>query len=210
MIFLFLLCSAWSASGQTKSKAVEKAAQDKTASAEKTSAQAKANPDKASAQAKTGIDKPVDKTADKSAQAKMSAADKAAAQTARKLDSLKNLLVKPDPVAVDTAEALPTKFKAYKKNAHASYYHNKFNGKRTSSGKRFDNNKYTAAHRKFPFGTKLRITNEKNGKSVIVEVIDRGPFSKGREIDLTRKAFMEIADNKGSGSMDVTIEEALE
>lgn len=98
------------------------------------------------------------------------------------------------------------KLKLHKKNAHASYYHDKFNGRRTASGKKFDNSKYTAAHRKFPFGTKLKITNEISGKSVIVEVIDRGPFTKGREIDLTRKAFMEIAANKGSGSQKVTIE----
>ena len=97
-------------------------------------------------------------------------------------------------------------FKFYKKDAHASYYADKFNGKRTASGKRFDNSKYTAAHKKFPFGTKLRITNEKNGKSIIVEVIDRGPFVRSREIDLTKKAFMEIATNKGSGAMLVKIE----
>lgn len=98
------------------------------------------------------------------------------------------------------------KLKLHKKNAHASYYHDKFNGRRTASGKKFDNSKYTAAHRKFPFGTKLKVTNEISGKSVIVEVTDRGPFTKGREIDLTRKAFMEIAANKGSGAQKVTIE----
>jgi rare lipoprotein A len=97
-------------------------------------------------------------------------------------------------------------FKLYKKEAHASYYADKFNGKKTSSGKRFDNSKLTAAHKKFPFGTKVRVTNEKNGKSVIVEVIDRGPFVRSREIDLTKRAFMEIASNKGSGAMLVTIE----
>lgn len=98
------------------------------------------------------------------------------------------------------------KLKLHKKNAHASYYHDKFNGRRTASGKKFDNNKYTAAHRKFPFGTKLKVTNETNGKSVIVEVTDRGPFTKGREIDLTRKAFMEIASGKYGGSLKVKIE----
>lgn len=98
------------------------------------------------------------------------------------------------------------KLKLHKKNAHASYYHDKFNGRRTASGTKFNNSKYTAAHRKFPFGTKLKVTNEISGKSVIVEVTDRGPFSKGREIDLTRKAFMEIAANKNSGVQKVTIE----
>jgi rare lipoprotein A len=98
------------------------------------------------------------------------------------------------------------KYVLYKTHAHASYYSDKFNGKRTSSGRRFNNNKFTAAHKKFAFGTKLKITNEKNNKSVIVEVIDRGPFSKRREIDLTKKAFMKIASNKGSGSLKVKIE----
>jgi len=96
--------------------------------------------------------------------------------------------------------------KVYKKDAHASYYHDKFNGKRTASGKPFDNSKYTAAHKKLPFGTRVKITNEANGKSVIVEINDRGPFSRVREIDLTKKAFMEIASNKNSGVVIVTIE----
>ncbi|MDQ5928335.1 MAG: rare lipoprotein, partial [Bacteroidota bacterium] len=60
----------------------------------------------------------------------------------------------------DTTKPEPVyKLKFYKKDVHASYYHDKFNGKRTSSGKRFDNNALTAAHRKFPFGTRLKITN---------------------------------------------------
>ncbi|WP_264553560.1 septal ring lytic transglycosylase RlpA family protein [Flavobacterium sp. N2038] len=98
------------------------------------------------------------------------------------------------------------KLTLYKTHAHASYYNDKFNGKRTASGRKFNNSKFTAAHKKFPFGTKLKITNEKNNKSVIVEVIDRGPYSKRREIDLTKKAFIKIASNKGSGSLKVKIE----
>lgn len=96
--------------------------------------------------------------------------------------------------------------KLYKENAHASYYHDKFNGKKTASGVKFDNDKLTAAHKKFPFGTKLKITNEKNGKSVIVVINDRGPFVNGREIDLSKKAFMNITSNKNSGVVFVTIE----
>ena len=97
------------------------------------------------------------------------------------------------------------KFKIYKKEAHASYYADKFNGRRTTSGRKFDNNKYTAAHKKLPFGTKVKVTNEKNGKSVIVEITDRGPFVKSREIDLSKRAFMDITSNKSSGGMLVTI-----
>lgn len=113
--------------------------------------------------------------------------------------------VKNKAIAVDTLKQR-LKVKAFKTKAHASYYHNKFNGKRTSSGIRFSNDKYTAAHRKLPFGTKLKVTNEENGKWVIVEVIDRGPFSRGREIDLSKRAFMEIASNKNSGSVNVKLE----
>jgi len=98
------------------------------------------------------------------------------------------------------------KLKLFKKNAHASYYADKFTGRRTASGKRFDNSKYTAAHRKLPFGTRLKVTNEANGKSVIVEITDRGPFTKGRDIDLTKKSFMEIASSRYGGSLKVTIE----
>lgn len=97
------------------------------------------------------------------------------------------------------------KFKIYKTNAHASYYADKFNGRRTTSGRKFDNNKYTAAHKKFPFGTKVKVTNEANGKSVIVEITDRGPFVKSREIDLSKRAFNDIASRRDDGSMQVTI-----
>ena len=102
-----------------------------------------------------------------------------------------------------------TKLKPYKTNVHASYYADKFNGKKTASGKIFNNDKLTAANRKLPFGTKLKVTNEANGKFVIVEVTDRGPFVKGREIDLTKKAFMEITSNKKSGTLIVKIEELI-
>ena len=96
--------------------------------------------------------------------------------------------------------------KLYKENAHASYYHDKFDGRKTASGVKFDNSKLTAAHKKLPFGTKLKITNEKNDKSVTVVVTDRGPFVNGREIDLSKKAFMDITSNKKSGVVFVKIE----
>lgn len=99
-----------------------------------------------------------------------------------------------------------SKLKLYKKTAHASYYADRFNGRKTANGSRFSNNKYTAAHKKLPFGTKVKVTNEANGKFVIVEITDRGPFVKTREIDLSKRAFMDIAKNKGAGAMKVTIE----
>lgn len=107
---------------------------------------------------------------------------------------------------VDTTFVAKGSFKFYKKDAHASYYAEKFQGLKTASGKPFDMNKYTCAHKTLPFGTKLKVTNQQNGKSVIVEVTDRGPFVKSREIDLTKKAFMDITSNKGGGSVIVKIE----
>lgn len=112
----------------------------------------------------------------------------------------------------DTAKTAPVaavkevKLKPYKKNVLATYYADKFNGRKTSSGERFDNKKYTAAHMKLPFGTMVRVTNEANGKWVDVKVNDRGPYNKKLEIDLTKKAFMEIASNKSSGTFKVKIE----
>ena len=88
----------------------------------------------------------------------------------------------------------------------ASYYHNKFNGRKTASGEVFSNNKLTAAHRTYPFGTYLKVTNVVNGKSVVVKVNDRGPFTKGKELDLSRKAFMDITDNPNKGNLQVNIE----
>lgn len=105
-----------------------------------------------------------------------------------------------------TDSLLDLDYKPYKKAVHASYYHDRFNGRKTASGKRFDNSKLTAAHKKLPFGTKLRVTNPTNNKSVIVTVTDRGPFTRGREIDLTRKAFTEITHAKGRGFLNVNIE----
>lgn len=94
----------------------------------------------------------------------------------------------------------------YKKKAHASYYADKFNGRKTASGEKFSNRKLTAAHRKLAFGTQLKITNVVNKKWVIVKVNDRGPFIKSRDIDLSKEAFMEITDNKSHGILTVNIE----
>lgn len=110
-----------------------------------------------------------------------------------------------DTLPVDST-LLNVKYRPYKKAVHASYYHDRFNGRKTASGKRFDNSKYTAAHKKLPFGTKLRVTNPTNSKSVIVTVTDRGPFTRGREIDLSKKAFMDITHAKGRGYLNVNLE----
>ena len=74
----------------------------------------------------------------------------------------------------------------------ASFYANDFNGKQTSNGEIFDMNALTAAHRTFPFGTKVRVTNLENNKTVVVRVNDRGPFKEGRMMDLSMGAAKEI------------------
>ena len=126
----------------------------------------------------------------------------------------------PKPIevaAMDIADSTETKtatiakpaeptLKLYKKEGLATYYADKFNGRKTTSGERFHNKKYTAAHMKLPLGTIVRVTNETNGKFVDVKVNDRGPYSKKLEIDLTKTAFMEIASKKGSGSFKVKLE----
>lgn len=70
----------------------------------------------------------------------------------------------------------------------ASWYGGKFHGRRTANGERFDMNEMTAAHRSLPFGTRVRVTNERNGRSVVVRINDRGPFVDNRIIDLSRGA----------------------
>jgi rare lipoprotein A len=99
--------------------------------------------------------------------------------------------------STETTEPENPNLTLYKKNVVASYYADRFNGRKTSSGEKFHNNKYTAAHLKLPFGTMIRVTNEKTGKFVDVKVNDRGPHSKRFEVDLTKKAYLEIAPNGG-------------
>ncbi|KPP94969.1 septal ring lytic transglycosylase RlpA family protein [Erythrobacter sp. HL-111] len=74
----------------------------------------------------------------------------------------------------------------------ASYYGRRFHGRRTANGERFDMNALTAAHRTLPFGSLVRVTNPSNGRSVTVRINDRGPFSRGRVIDVSRAAAEEL------------------
>jgi rare lipoprotein A len=74
----------------------------------------------------------------------------------------------------------------------ASYYGNEFQGRKTASGQKYDKRKYTAAHRTYSFGTKLKVTNLTNGKSVVVTVNDRGPYTNQRLIDLSYAAAKDI------------------
>ncbi len=74
----------------------------------------------------------------------------------------------------------------------ATYYSKRATGAKTSSGERLHHDSLTCAHRTFPFGTMLKVTNPFNGKSVVVRVTDRGPFKRGRIIDLSWRAAKEI------------------
>lgn len=74
----------------------------------------------------------------------------------------------------------------------ASYYASKFEGRPTASGERYRAGELTAAHRSLPFGSLVRVTNPANGKSVTVRVNDRGPFTAGRVIDVSRAAAEEL------------------
>ena len=119
----------------------------------------------------------------------------------RLLDSIKVV----DSIRIsDSIANLKTRF--YKKNVEASHYADKLNGRRTASGKVFHNNNYTAAHKTLKFGTKVKVTNIANNKSVIVTITDRGPFTRHREIDMAKKPFLEISHNKGRAPLRVNIE----
>lgn len=87
----------------------------------------------------------------------------------------------------------------------ASYYGAELAGNRTASGERFNPDALTAAHRTLPMGTKVKVTNVANGKSVIVRINDRGPFAKKRIIDVSRAAAERISMVR-SGTARVTIE----
>ncbi|MHC8363944.1 septal ring lytic transglycosylase RlpA family protein [Pseudomonas sp. LS2P72] len=80
----------------------------------------------------------------------------------------------------------------YDKTGVASYYGAKHHGKRTASGERFNQHGLTAAHRQLPFGTRVKITNLNNDRSCVVRVNDRGPYSRGRLIDVSREAAEQL------------------
>jgi rare lipoprotein A (peptidoglycan hydrolase) len=87
----------------------------------------------------------------------------------------------------------------------ASWYGKGFHGKKTASGKKFNQHDHTAAHPTLPLGTEATVTNLETGKSVDVEITDRGPYTKGRDIDLSKEAADEIGMKK-DGSVPVKIE----
>ena len=87
----------------------------------------------------------------------------------------------------------------------ASYYGKGLHGSKTANGERHNRNEMVAAHRSLPFGTKVKVTNLSNGKEVVVRINDRGPFIKGRVIDLSYGAFSKI-ENPGKGITKVKLD----
>lgn len=84
----------------------------------------------------------------------------------------------------------------YETTGVASFYADKFQGRKTASGESFDNGALTAAHRTLPFGTMVVVKNLSNGKTVEVRINDRGPFIRKRVVDLSKSAFSRIEDLK--------------
>ena len=106
------------------------------------------------------------------------------------------LVVAPDSAALAAVTAAPAPPAPRRgrviATGRASYYGERFRGRRTASGQRFNPDGLTAAHRTLPFGTRLRVTNTRNGRSVVVRVNDRGPFHGSRVLDLSKAAARRI------------------
>lgn len=98
-----------------------------------------------------------------------------------------------------------TNLNAQIQSGKASFYADKFEGRTTASGEKYKHNKLTAAHKTLPFGTKVRVTNLANNKSVEVVVNDRGPYVDGRIIDLSKSAA-EMLDFVNQGLAEVRME----
>lgn len=106
----------------------------------------------------------------------------------------------PEPVAADDAEGESLG------SGVASFYGAKFHGRRTASGERFDMHALTAAHRSLPFGSEVRVTDPRSGRSVTVRINDRGPFSHNRTIDLSRAAAQQIGlVQRGHGTVELAL-----
>lgn len=105
---------------------------------------------------------------------------------------LKNILVGAALAAGLSVTVTGTALAAADQCGGASWYGPGFHGKVAASGQRFDQNAMTAAHRTLPFGTKVRVVDQRTGKAVNVTINDRGPFHKGRIIDLSRAAATKL------------------
>jgi rare lipoprotein A len=104
--------------------------------------------------------------------------------------------------SADPTEAISGTFQKGK----ASFYAKKFNGRRTANGERVDNAKLSAAHRTLPFNTLVEVTNLHNSRSVVVRINDRGPFTKGRVMDLSHAAAQSLGIiSRGVGNVSLRV-----
>jgi rare lipoprotein A len=97
----------------------------------------------------------------------------------------------------------------FREKGEASVYGDEFQGKKTASGEKFDQRKPMAAHPDLPLGSEATITNPDTGKKVEVEIVDRGPYAKGRDLDLSEGAVQQLGvakEIKEEGDADVLIE----
>ncbi len=111
----------------------------------------------------------------------------------------------PQHYILNRNETLPAYAVGQKMNGRCAWYGQRGHGNKTASGRPFDGKALTAAHRTLPFGSKVRVTNKRNGRSVVVEVTDRGPKNRRYEIDISRQAAVNIG-LKDAGEGMVTIE----
>lgn len=103
---------------------------------------------------------------------------------------------------VDSTKAI----KKFTQKGLASYYANKFHGRKTASGERYSKHRLTAAHRTLPFGTMVKVTEVKTGKWLVVRINDRGPHVRKRIIDLSYAAAKQFSMIKGAGVIKVKIQ----
>lgn len=106
------------------------------------------------------------------------------------------------PVPAPLVAPTPPPKPSFTQEGQASWYGNRHHGKKTASGERFNQHDLTAAHRTLPFNSKILVTNLDNGKSVTLRINDRGPYSKKRVLDVSRKAA-EILGMSRSGTARV-------
>jgi rare lipoprotein A len=124
----------------------------------------------------------------------------------REIPSIELLPSYPEPEESATLAKIPElREPTIMETGLASWYGPRFHGKRTASGEIFNQHDFTAAHRTLPWGSKVKVTNTANGKSVEVRINDRGPFGRGRIIDLSRAAAR-VLGMMGSGIITVRIE----
>lgn len=116
-----------------------------------------------------------------------------------------------NPYKVEGEWYRPTETYSYSETGIASWYGPGFQGKRTANGERFDKNELTAAHRTLQMPSFVRVTNLENGRSLVVRINDRGPFKRGRVIDLTQRAAELLGyANRGTAKvrLDLLVDES--